>query len=238
MTRASHDQSRPAEQEQPAPGVTPSTQKSGLRDKHHELTRELIMRAVIEHLEREGFAEMTVPEVARAAGVSLRTVYRHFPSRDDLLAAASEWIAGRYFAIGGLPDRLDILIEELAINAESWDEHPELVRAMALTRVGNAVRSVRRVRRLEMMRAALLEVTGNLTEAERRQAGGVFGYLNNMLAWVTMRDEAGMTGEEIGQALRWAMETLAADLRRRNEAAAAAKTEPASSRGEGGYRAT
>ena len=45
-------------------------------------------------------------------------------------------------------------------------------------------------------------------------------------------------GEEIGQALRWAMETLAADLRRRNEAAATAKTEPASTRGEGGYDAT
>src|SRR5579859_7550827 len=85
MTRVSQNQHRPVGQEQPAPGAAPGARRSGLRDKHHELTRELIMRAVVEHLEREGFAEMTVPEVARAAGVSLRTVYRHFPTRDDLL---------------------------------------------------------------------------------------------------------------------------------------------------------
>jgi hypothetical protein len=106
---------------------------------------------------------------------------------------------------------------------------------MASTRVGDAVRSVRRVRRLEMMRTALREATSNLTEAERRQAEGVFSLLN-ILAWVTMRDEAGLTGAEIGRALRWAMETLARDLRRRNEAAV--ETESATKQGEGGSGAT
>jgi hypothetical protein len=159
-----------------------------------------------------------------------------FPHRDDLLAGASEWIADHYFAIRGLPDRLDTVIEQMVVNAASWELHPELVRAMASTRVGDAVRSVRRVRRLEMMRTALREATSNLTEAERRQAEGVFSLLNNMLAWVTMRDEAGMTGAEIGRALRWAMETLARDLRRRNEAAV--ETESATKQGEGGSGAT
>ncbi|MBV8711308.1 MAG: TetR/AcrR family transcriptional regulator [Solirubrobacterales bacterium] len=206
-----------------------------LRDQHHELTRELIMRAVIKRLEENGFAELTVPEVARASGVSLRTVYRHFPTRDDLLVGATEWIAANYFAIGELPDNLDGVMEQLVANAKTWDEHPELVRTMALTRVGNAVRSVRRVRRLERLREALREVTANLSDAERRRAEGVFGHLNNMLAWVTMRDENGMSGEEVGEALRRAMETLIEHLRRRNEAAAKART---NKRGPGGSSAT
>lgn len=44
-----------------------------------------------------------------------------------------------------------------------------------------------------------------------------------MLAWVTMRDEAGLEGREVGKALEWAMRTLIDDLRRRNEVAGRAK---------------
>ena len=90
-----------------------------------------------------------------------------------------------YFATAELPDTLDWLVENIALNAKLWDEHPELVRALALTRVGNSVRSVRRVRRLEKLDEALREVTDSLSAAERRQAEGVFRCLDNMLAWVT-----------------------------------------------------
>jgi AcrR family transcriptional regulator len=225
MARAGH------QAEAAAASLPDEGRPRSLRDQHHELTRELIMRAVIDQVEQGGFSELTVPEVARAAGVSLRTVYRHFPTRDDLLAGASEWIAANYFAVTGLPATPEEVIENLVVNAKLWDEHPELVRAMALTRVGNAVRSVRRVSRLEKLREALLAVSANLSEVERRRAQAVFGYLNNMLAWVTMRDETCLSGEEIGAALRWAMETLIEDLRRRDEAAAQAKK---NRRGAGG----
>ncbi len=114
----------------------------------------------------------------------------------------------------------------MAINVPTWDERPELVRVMTLTRVGNAVRSVRRRRRLENLHTALEEITGHLAEAERRQAEGVFGCLINMLAWVTMNDENGMSGEEIAAALQGAMTTLIADLRGRNEAARNGNPQP------------
>ena len=35
-----------------------------------------------------------------------------------------------------------------------------------------------------------------------------------------MRDEAGLNGKEIGEAIAWAMDTLIEDLRRRNAAGA------------------
>ena len=54
---------------------------SSLRQRHSELTRELIMRTVAELLEEGEASELAVPEVARRSGVSLRTVYRYFPTR-------------------------------------------------------------------------------------------------------------------------------------------------------------
>lgn len=195
--------------------------RPGLRDRHHALTRELILKSAVDLLEQGGATELTIPEVAKASGISVRTIYRHFPTRDDLLAGASEWIGSNLFGLGetGLPDTLEAVVGAIAINVPQWDDRPELVRVMALTRVGNAVRSVRRRRRLEKLHTALEEVTRNLTEAERRQAQGVFGYLTNMLAWVTMHDENEMSGEEIAAALQWAIGTLIEDLRRRNSTA-------------------
>ena len=58
----------------------------------------------------------------------------------------------------------------------------------------------------------------------------MFGYLSNMLAWLTMRDENGFSGEQSGKAIGWAMRVLIDDLRRRNEAAGAQQARPASRR--------
>jgi len=194
------------------------TDKPSLRHQHSDLTRDLILRTVAAMLEEGAPSELVVPEVARRASVSLRTVYRHFPSRDELIAAAGEWIGVNILA-AGMPETLDDIPTEYARNAPRLDEHPKLVYAMAFSRGANSLRSVRRQRRLENLRKALREVTDGLSEAEARRAFAVFAYLDNMLAWVTMRDEAGLNGEEVGAAVAWAMNVLIEDLRRRQRAA-------------------
>jgi AcrR family transcriptional regulator len=191
-----------------------------LRDQQAALTRELILRSVAALLESEDPSEITVPAVAHAAGVSLRTVYRHFPTREELLGAAAEWVPEHHFRGTAFAERVDDLPRLWRESAESFDEHPKLVRAMALSRAGNSLRSLRRRQRLETLNSALEEVTCNLPPAERRRAQAVLAYLHNMLAWVSMREESGLDGHEIGLAGAWAMQTLIDDLRRRNQAAA------------------
>src|SRR4051812_34435248 len=65
--------------------------RSTLRDQQADLTRELIMRAFGELLRTDHPDAITYPQVAEAAGVSLRTVYRYFPTRADLLRIAAAW---------------------------------------------------------------------------------------------------------------------------------------------------
>ncbi|MGH7912568.1 MAG: hypothetical protein ACREOV_12670, partial [Candidatus Dormibacteraceae bacterium] len=57
---------------------------------------------------------------------------------------------------------------------------------------------------------------GALPEDELRRAGAVLAYLHNMLAYTTMREENGLSGEDVGEAVAWAIRTLVADLRRRH----------------------
>jgi AcrR family transcriptional regulator len=56
-----------------------------LIERRHEQTRAAIADAAVALFAERGFAETTMGDVADAAGVSRRTVYRHFPSKDDLV---------------------------------------------------------------------------------------------------------------------------------------------------------
>ena len=53
--------------------------------RRHEQTRAAIADAAVALFTERGFAETTMDDVADAAGVSRRTAYRHFPSKDDLV---------------------------------------------------------------------------------------------------------------------------------------------------------
>lgn len=192
-----------------------------LRDQQAQLTRELILRAVADRLAVEDMDDISVPQIAKDAGVSLRTVYRYFPTRNELFAAAGDWIAEHMFGSAPFEESADQLGTVFREVCERFDEQPHLVRAMALTQSGRSVRWHRRTQRLDGIRRALGEISDRLPEDEVRKAQAVFFYLENMLAWVTMRDEAGLSGKEVGEAVAWAIGTLVNDLRRRNDAAGA-----------------
>ena len=60
--------------------------KENLQVRKQQLVRDAIYDAAIELFAVKGFDETTVEEVAHAAGVSRRSFFRYFASKDDLLA--------------------------------------------------------------------------------------------------------------------------------------------------------
>jgi AcrR family transcriptional regulator len=187
-----------------------------LREQHASATRERILGAVAELLERGDAEELTVPEVAEASGVSLRTIYRYYPTREGLLEAAGRWI-GDELLKHPYPRTLDEVADLYQEGCRDFDERPGLVRALAFSQPGQRVRGYRRRERLDAIRRALNEELAGLGEPELRRAAGVLAYLHNMLAYTTLRDESGLSGDEVGEAVGWAIRTLVADLRGRHQ---------------------
>jgi AcrR family transcriptional regulator len=185
-----------------------------LREQHAEMTRERILSAVADLLE-DGGSELTMPGVADASGVSLRTLYRYFPTRDALFEAAARWI-GDELLRHPYPETLDEIAELFRVGCRDFDERPQLVRAMALSQLGQDVRAFRRRERVDAIRDALRRETPGLSADEMRRAEAVLAYLHNMLAYTTLREESGLSGDEIGEAAAWAIQTLVGDLRRRS----------------------
>src|SRR3954451_10158056 len=59
----------------------------GLRERKKRETREAIATAAMELFLARGFEAVTVAEVAQAADVSEKTVFNHFPAKEDLVFA-------------------------------------------------------------------------------------------------------------------------------------------------------
>jgi hypothetical protein len=87
---------------------------------------------------------------------------------------------------------------------------------MALSELGLHARRPRRRERLQAIRRALRAELVDLPDDELRRAEAVLAYLHNMLAYTVLREESGLSGDEIGEAVGWAIRTLTEDLRKKN----------------------
>jgi AcrR family transcriptional regulator len=61
---------------------------TGLRERKKQQTREALARAGMELFVERGYEATTLAEIAEAAGVSTRTVFAYFPSKEDILFAS------------------------------------------------------------------------------------------------------------------------------------------------------
>src|SRR3954467_9654022 len=80
-------------------------------------TREAILDALIKVIAR-GVAELSMPAVAQEAGVSLRTVYRYFPTKRDLLSGLAWHLDERMSSYSVRPYPRDL--DELAVHIRQY----------------------------------------------------------------------------------------------------------------------
>ncbi|MEV0171288.1 TetR family transcriptional regulator [Streptomyces sp. NPDC050803] len=64
---------------------TPSAEPRGRREAHKAATRKALQEAAHRMFEERGYAQTTVRDIAAAAGVTERTFFRYFPSKEDLV---------------------------------------------------------------------------------------------------------------------------------------------------------
>jgi len=186
----------------PARGTAPT-----LRDRHNDATKDLILDALVAQLSETGPFEFSFFEVARRAGVSVRTVYRHFPTREALFEAMGHRI-DEAVGLGSYPRDVEGVIGLPRELYQAFDRVPALVRAQMRAGFGNQVRAHARRKRLAMMQGAVKHAAPDLPEARRAAVAGVLTCLISSDVWARLADESGLDGAASGEVVSWAIETL------------------------------
>ncbi|MEV0534671.1 helix-turn-helix domain-containing protein [Kitasatospora sp. NPDC050463] len=188
-----------------------------------EQTRQRIFTALTEAIADETVEELTVPLVARRAKIAVRTVYRHFPTREELFVAWNEWAQENLHVLMlSYPDTLEGLRRLTPELYRSYDEHEALILALLNLKAALPLRRQGRAHRFRSVETALAEVTDAASPTARRRAVAVLYLLVSAPAWQAMREQTGLDGAEAGEAAAWAVRVLTDALKRDPEGPAGA----------------
>jgi TetR/AcrR family transcriptional regulator, cholesterol catabolism regulator len=188
-----------------------AAQTASLRQRQVQEARTAMLEAALAQLETKGVDDVSMGEIARSAGVSLRTLYRYFPDRAALLHAAGEHLyatLGVPFDVSG-PEQISASLLDAARRLSA---RPELTRALVRTTAGRTARSGVRRQRVEAITSALEPLTAGVGADEARWAVAVIAHLCSSASWVMVADETGMDDADAQRAVAWAIDRLVAAL--------------------------
>jgi AcrR family transcriptional regulator len=154
-------------------GSTMSLQEPGLRERKRRATRRSIQLSVLRLTAEHGLDQVTIDDISRDAGVSPRTFFNYFPTKEDSLAGDlpmtfDEETARRFESLGPDGDPLGDLIEIMAEQAEADGAvDPELHQLRR-----RLVAEYPQIVALKMDRVRAFEATVSASVAKRLAAGG------------------------------------------------------------------
>lgn len=190
---------------------------SSLRDRQAGQTREFVLDAVTELIGDRRVDEVTTREIANTAGVSERTVYRHFPDRAALLEGLSRRVQdlGGVNPAGGFQSIDDFASTTVRLMA-ALDEHYATARAEAVFNADPRRFAADTQANTRQFRELVAKGLPDLDERSQLRIAAVIRCLISSQAWLRMREEFGIPGTESGPVVAWVLDTIFRELRAGN----------------------
>jgi AcrR family transcriptional regulator len=182
--------------------------RSQLRAQQAEETRARILDATGRVMAR-GLAHVSIPAVAREAGVSVPTIYRHFATKHDLLAAVYPHVIRR----AGLdevvvPGSMDELRQGLGAYFERTDSLGDLARAAMASPASDDVRRLNIPRRLAAFRRVADSIEPKPSEVNRDRIARLLVILTASSALRLWRDQLGSSVDEAADDVDWVLRAI------------------------------
>jgi AcrR family transcriptional regulator len=187
---------------------------SELRAEQAEETRGRILDAAL-RVTAAGIASLSVPAVAREAGVSVPTVYRHFGSKSELLAEMYPH-AARRAGLDGVPDPSTVGDVRSAVRAifERLDALDDVARAAFASPIANEVRHATMPSRFERIRAIGRSIEPPLAKADLDRITRILVILTSSSSLRTWRDHLEVSVDEAADDIDWILRAAIAAANR------------------------
>jgi AcrR family transcriptional regulator len=191
--------------------------RSELRARQAEETRARILDATVRVI-AGGLAYVSIPAVAREAGVSVPTIYRHFATKRDLLAAVYPHGARR----AGLdklvpPSSIDELRDGVREYFDRTDSIDDLTRAAMAGPASEEVRRLNIPTRLAVFRRLADSIEPELAEADRDRIARLLMILTTSAALRMWRDHLGSSVDEAADDVDWVVRAAISSATKRNQ---------------------
>jgi AcrR family transcriptional regulator len=185
-----------------------------LIDRHTEATQKLILASAIELLERASVSELTVRAVAKHAGMSERTVFRYFASRDAFLDAVAAEVV-RNLQTPAPPAEIAGLPEYPRLLYARFEEKIDLVRSALHTEVFKRIHDTVARERWQAVRALIDARAGHRSARDRKIAAANILYYLAASTWHYYRFHFGFTLAESVESARTAIRLTVGNIMRR-----------------------
>jgi AcrR family transcriptional regulator len=187
---------------------------SALRDEQTEDTRARILEALIRTM-AAGVAGLSMAAVAREAGVSIPTIYRHFGSKRGLLAALNPYVIAK----GGLmpeamPENFDDLEREIRRLFRNLDRMDPTLRAAMASELGQEARREMMPARRAKIRLFVSGLGPALPDSELGRLADVTLILGSTASFRAYKDYLGLGPDASAALVSWAIRTLIRGARR------------------------
>jgi AcrR family transcriptional regulator len=180
---------------------------SPLRDRQKAETRALILVTMERLLSDRSLSEVSLATVAQEAGVTERTVYRHFETREQLLEATWATVNDA-IGIKDFPRTAEELIERPRKLFPAFERRGEVIRAMLASPQGRELRLSINKERQSAIRAVVKRARPNLREPALTRLCASIQLLCSATGWATMTDYWGIDSAEAGRAASEAIAAL------------------------------
>lgn len=178
-----------------------------LRDKQKQVARTTMLQATADLIAEGGLESLSLAEVATRAGVSKRTLYNYFDSREALLADLGRWSSELTLELGGTlaPEGLDTLHEVVPAVWRTWAAQGNVYHAAARIEVAtsdNGVSPERKQRRAALV-DAVREARPDLPATTAEQLASVFHALASAPVFERLTAEDGIDVDTAGALISW-----------------------------------
>jgi AcrR family transcriptional regulator len=187
------------------------TYHSPLRASQAAATRERVVEACVALMYRG--ADLTYASVAAEAEVQERTVYRHFPKKEDLEAALWDWIVQRLTHADFSARNEEQLVAAMRESFAGFDADAPLIQAMLHSPQGLDVRRRQQPMRRAMFQACVDSAVPGAPPEVRDRTAAVLQVLYSASSWDLLRSFWEMDATEAGDAIELGIRSLLSGLR-------------------------
>jgi len=189
--------------------------RSQLRAQQAEQTRARILDAT-GRVMAGGLAFVSIPDIAREAGVSVPTVYRHFATKRDLFGALYAH-AVRSAGLDELvmPRSMDELLGFLRAHFERTDSLGDLARAGMASPASDEVRRLNMPDRVALFRRLADSIEPKPSKADRDRIARLLVILTASSALRLWRDQLGSSVDEAADDVDWVLRAVIAPATQR-----------------------